>query len=68
MDVVSLKRDRGCLLKLDISYQVYESMVLCSGVVEIFQGVCTMEMYQLVKLIGVCVLGVPSKLSGMSLA
>ena len=28
LTVVSHKRDRGCLLKLDISYQVYESMVL----------------------------------------
>ena len=65
MDVVSLKRDRGCLLKLDISYQVYESMVLlfwCSE--ELSRGV---EMYQLVKLIGVCVLEVSFKLFGMSL-
>ena len=40
----------------------------CSSVVKNFQRVCTMELYQLVKLIGVCVLGVASKLSGMSLA
>ena len=34
MDVVSHKQDRGCLLKLDVSYQVYENIVLlfwCSG-------------------------------------
>ena len=62
---VSHKRDRGCLLKLDIKSM--RACYSCSGVVENFQGLCTVEMNQLVQLIGDCVLAVSSKLSGMSL-